>query len=237
MIQQLFKRRAGIFGMMCLLTISLSSCLKDHHDDYVQPSVALVSAINAVPDLAAADFYLDQNRGNNQPIATGTSMDYINVYTGKRTFTFTSSGTTTKVKSDTTTFKANTGYSVFISNVAAKADYLITVDSIARPATGMATVRFVNLSPNAGATDLAITGGNVVATNKAYRTVSSFVPVQGDKAYTFEVRNAGTANVISTLPSLTLRSGSVYTIWVQGIAGATDQTKLSTRIQNNVYYY
>jgi hypothetical protein len=61
-MKQVFTQRAGMIGMICLLAVSLTSCLKDDDNHYVAPKVALVSAINASPDAQPVDFFLDQNR-------------------------------------------------------------------------------------------------------------------------------------------------------------------------------
>jgi len=46
-----------------------------------------------------------------------------------------------------------------------------------------------------------------------------------------------TATVLATLPNITLRAGSVYTVWIQGLAGGSNSTALTAHIQNNAYYY
>ncbi|MCJ8208179.1 DUF4397 domain-containing protein [Mucilaginibacter sp. RS28] len=234
MKQQLLLRRAGIIGTICLLIISLSSCLKDKND-YVEVPAALISAINASPDAQPLDFYLDNNRGNYFPIKSGESMDYIRAFTGKRNASFNLYGSTQKIKTDTMTLRKDRFYSLFLCNVVSTPDYLLIADSVARPASGMATVRFVNVSPNAGAADLVIQGGATIATGKTYRTYSAFVPVQGNKTYTFEVRQGG--NVLSIVSNVSLRAGSMYTVWLQGVSGGTTQTGLSAHIQDNVDYY
>ncbi len=236
MKQQIFIKRAGIFGMVCLLILSFTSCLKNN-DDYVPIPVSLISAINASPNAGPVDFYLDQNRGNYYPVESGESLDYIRAYTGKRNASFYISMTQQKIKTDTITLKADNMYSLFLSNVASSPDYLLITDSIAQPEAGKATIRFVNLSPDVTSADLAILGGEVIATDKSYRTYSSFIPVQGDTDYTFEIRQGGTANVLSTLSNIRIKIGSIYTIWIQGLAATNDETKLSSHIQNNVYYY
>jgi len=236
MNKQILKRNAGLIGMICLLAVSLTSCLKKH-DEVAQPPVALISAINASPDAQPVDFYLDQNRANYNSIASGASLDYIRAFAGKRNATFNVNSTQQKIKTDTVTLKENQIYSLFLCNVVATPDYLLTRDTIVQPAAGKATVRFVNVSPDVPSATLAIQGGDVLAQNKAYRTYSSFVPVQGNTTYTFEIRQGTTSTVLTTLPNISLRSGSVYTIWIQGLAAGTGTTKISAQIQNNAYYY
>jgi hypothetical protein len=235
--QQILKR-AGIIGMVCLLAAMFSSCLKNHDNDAnVNVPYALVTVINTSPNSLAQDFYLDNNRANVAPIVYVDGLDYIRAYTGKRTAAFYNTGTQTKIKSDTVTLKADQYYSVYLANVITSPDIVILKDNIVKPATGMATIRFVNLSPNAPAADLAIKGGAVLVSNKAYKGASDFVPVNGNATYTLEVRQTGTSTVLASINTASLQSGSVYTVWLQGLAGATDQTKLLAGLQTNVYYY
>ncbi|MBK0380477.1 DUF4397 domain-containing protein [Mucilaginibacter segetis] len=235
--KQAFKRWAGIVGMMCLLGIALTSCIKDNNDNIPQQPIALLSVINASPDSPPLNFALDNSRANNQPIYYGGGLDYLQAYTGKRNATFVNASSGQLYKTDTLTLKADTYYSLFLTNVAANPEYLLLTDSISRPASGMATVRLVNVSPDAPAVDLAIQGGDVIASNKAYKGHSAFVPVAGNKTYTFEIRQAGTSNVLATTSNITVNSNSVYTVWLQGLSAATDDKKLTAKVQNNVYFY
>jgi hypothetical protein len=237
---QNFKKKAGIVGMMCLLTGLLSSCLKDHDNGHhIDEPVALVSVINASPDVQPVNFFLDQNRANNQPISYGHGIDYINAFPGKRVATFSVSGSgSQKIKSDTINLTAKKLYSIYLANVASTPDIVLFADSITRPDVGKATIRLVNVSPDAGAVDLAIkSSSTVLASGNAYKTASPFIPVQGNSAYTLEIRKAGTATVLVTLTDIRVNSGSVYTVWLQGLTAATDQKKLEAHVQTNAFYY
>jgi hypothetical protein len=237
-MKKFFTQGAAMFGMMCLLSGLLTSCLKNNDNNhYVVPPVALISAINASPDAQPVDFYLDQNRANNFSIKSGESLDYIRAYTGKRTATFYVGGSQQKVKSDTITLKADKLYSLFLANQVSTPDFLLIADSVSRPPEGKATVRFINLSPDAGAADLAIKGGAVLATGLTYKKYSAFIAVDGATPYTFEIRKAGTTTVLFTLTDVTLKRNTINTIWLQGLAAATDVKKISAHTQENVYYY
>jgi len=236
-VQQNLKRRAGIVGMMCLLAGLLTSCLKNHDNDYVEPPVAYLSVINASPDSQPVNFFLDQNRANDFPINYGHGIDYIRAFPGKRVASFFIAGTQQKLKADTINLTAQKFYSIYLANVAATPDVVLTKDSITRPDAGKATIRLVNVSPDAGAVDLGIKAGALLASNQAYKGASVFVPIQGNSTYTLEVRKKGTTTVLTTLEDVKLNSGSVYTVWVQGLAAATDQKKLSASVQTNAFYY
>ncbi len=226
-----------VTGIAAVLATSLSSCLKDNnHYVNVEQPVALISAINASPDARPVDFYLDQNRTSPYSIGNGQSQDYIRAFTGKRNIIFYVAGSTQKIISDTATLKDKTLYSAFLSNLVSKPDLLLLTDTVKQPAAGMVAVRFINLSPDAPAADLAIKGGNVLVSNKAYKGYSGFISLPVNAAYNLEIRQSGTSTVLASLDNVSLKNG-LYTVWLQGLASATDQTKLSAHIQNNVYYY
>ena len=235
-VQQKLTKRAGIIGVVCLLAATLSSCLKDHNN-YVQQPVALVSVINASPDSDPVDFYLEPNRANTYPIRYGHGIDYVNAYPGKRTATFYTSGTKQKVAADTINLTAKKLYSVYLANTDGKRDVIFVADSIVKPAAGMAGIRLANLSADAGAVDLVTSKDSVLASNKTYKQVSDFITIKGGATYTLNIRQKGTTTVLASLTDVNLRAGSVYTVWLQGIAAATDDKKLSAGIQTNVFYY
>lgn len=235
-VQQISKKRAGIIGMMCLLAGLLSSCLKDHNNYREQPPAAYITAINASPDSQPLDFLLDQNQANSYPIKYGRILDYVAAYTGKRVASFYVSGSNQKIVSDTINLDANRYYSIFLSNSVSTPDVMLLKDTLDRPANNMAAVRFVNLSTNAPAVDLGIQGGATLASNKGYKSYTTFIPVTGNTSYTLEARQAGTSTVLASISNVQLQSGSIYTVWLHGLIGTTDQTKLNLDIQRNAYY-
>ncbi|WP_162276914.1 DUF4397 domain-containing protein [Mucilaginibacter pedocola] len=236
-VQHNSRKWAGMVGMMCLLAVALSSCLKTN-DNQPQAPIALLSVINAAPDAPSLDFYLDANKANVYSFGFGNGIDYVSAYTGKRTAKFTTAGTQTVYKSDTLTLNQNRYYSLFLTNTTGNEQLLLLSDTIAKPADGKAGVRLINLSPDAPAVDLVIKDGATVVANKAFKAYSGFVPVASNK-YTLEIRQAGTATVLATLTNVNLSNGSLYTVWLQGLAaaGTPDAKKLAGKIQTNVYYY
>lgn len=226
-----------MIGMICLLTAALfSSCLKHNNSDDVVTPAGLITVINTSPDAPAQDFYLNNNKVNLNPITYGHGLDYSGAYTGKRTLNFYTAGTQTLTKSDTLTVVANKYYSVYLANVVAHPDIVIIKDAISQPELGKATIRLVNLSPDAGAVDL-VSNNTVLAANMDYKGASAFVSISGNGNYDFEIRQAGTTTVLATLTKAGIYANSVYTVWLQGLKNATDQTKLAAGLQQNVYYY
>ncbi len=247
-IKQILERRAGIIGMVCLLAVSLSACVRDnYYEGYgnnnsinnnpnanSQPP-AYLSVIDASPTSPTLDYYLNTSHVASN-LTYGHTIDYFAAYTGLRTSTFYTTGTTTIFKSDTMTLKANNYYSLYLANLPSKPDFLLLTDTLSQPATNTASIRFVDLSTDAPAVDLGIKGGALITANKSYKGYSSFIPVTGNTTYTFEVRQAGTSTVLVSLSNITLSSGAIYTVWLHGLAAATDQTRLTLDIRTNGYY-
>src|SRR6185312_8465914 len=192
----------------------------------------------ASPDQPPINFYLGANRVNYYPLSYGQNLDYFQAFTGKRTANFYNAGTSNTILSDTVTFNQNAIYSLFLAGAANKPEMVVLKDTLNKPASGQATIRFINLSPDAPAVSLAVQGGAVLAANKAYKGYSSFTALPGNASYTFEVHQGTTTTVLATLPNITINSGFVYTIWFHGLVNNTSNTdKPAADILTNAYYY
>ena len=221
-------------GLLCLL---IGSCMKENTNTNYTPPTALLSFIQASPDEPPLDFFLNSNKVNNNSIYFGNNIDYVSAYAGTRTANFYTAGTANILFSGTISLNPNTAYSLFLANKTTSPEIVLLTDTINAPAAGNAGLRFINLSPDAPAVDLAIQGGAVLAANKPYKGYTSFMPVQGKTSYTFVVRQAGTTTVLATLPNVTLSDSFVYTIWFGGLVASTNNNdKLSVNIVSNAFF-
>ena len=232
---KIFNRTIAGLSVVCLLSLLLSSCLKEQ-PAYAPPPVALVSFFQASPDQPALDLYFNSNKVNWNPINYGYGVGYFRAYTGQRTVNLYVTGVMSKVYSDTTTLKQDSVYSLFLANSTAHPELFRLNDTINQPPANMASIRFVDLSPDAPAVDLAL-NDSVKVSNRSYKGFSSFIPVTGDKLYTINVLQKGTSTVLATLPGITLNARSVYTIILSGlVAGTTNTDKLAIYYVTNAYY-
>ncbi|HZY35546.1 MAG TPA: DUF4397 domain-containing protein [Mucilaginibacter sp.] len=205
-------------GAMVLL---LSSCLKDNNN-YYSPPVAYLSFVQASTDEPPLNFYLNNDLVNWSPIQYGDNFGYIRAYTGLRTANFDNAGTMGQVLSDTIRLNQNVYYTLFLANTAAHPQALLLTDSLSQPASGNATVRFVNLSPNEGAVDLQIKGANTTTiANKSFLGHSGFIAISAASAYTLQVNANGTSTALATLTNADIDAGGVYTIWFYGLKNST----------------
>jgi hypothetical protein len=225
----------AVIGALGLLSLLLSSCLKDTSTD-TAPPVSLVTLIQASPDEPSLNFYVNGNRVNQNPINYGDDLDYFQVYSGNRQANFYGQSMNLLLSAPLP-LAANTAYSLFMANLASKPEIVLLTDTLVKPAAGMASVRLVDVSPDAPPVDLAVQGGSLLVPNRTYKGYSSFAPIAAKTDYTFQIRQAGTSNVLATVSNVSLSAGSVYTIWFYGLAAATTNSdKLNAGLITNASF-
>lgn len=229
------NRWTALLGIGCFLLFT--SCLKSKND-YTPPPAGYVTFFQAAPDEQPVDLYFNSNKVNLAPLQYGNGIDYFKAFPGLRTVNIYNPYTQTLLFSDTATIRPNIAYSLFlVSNPTQQLGMFLLTDSISKPAAGKATLRFINVSPDAPAVDLAVKDSAAFVINKGFKGFSSFIPKTGGQTYNFEIRQHGTNTVLTTLSGVTLNSGLVYTIWLHGLANtAIDGDKLTASIVTTAYY-
>jgi len=218
-----------VAALAVLAAVSLASCGEDSTSNPLAPAPqAQVMAIHASPDAPAVDLLVDgvvAGSGLAYPNNTG----YLNVAAGTRNVKVNVAGTSTTVIDANLPVTGGTSYSVFASGPVASIGALVIADDLSAPASGKAHVRFVHLSPDAPAVDVAVTSGPVLFANKAFKAYTAFTPVDAG-TYDLEVRPAGTATVVLPLPGITLQAGKIYTVFARGLVGGTGAQALGAQI-------
>jgi hypothetical protein len=233
---KIFKNLKSASVLACvffLSAIGLTSCLKDNNH-YVTTPTALLMVIQASPDAPEESLFLKPNQVNQSAFNYGDHLGYFNAYTGNRLVQLFGYGSSTLIASDSIHLANNNAYSLFLANTYTKPDFVLLTDTIAQPAIGKATIRFVNVSAGSGNVDL-VANSTALITNEPYKGASGFTSVSGGSQYSFEVRTSGSATVLASLDSINIKNGGVYTIWYHGSATGTSP-KLSADIIANAYY-
>ena len=234
------------------LPLILAGCGKDQARSPVAPSMQSVTAANpraaqpggmgggargasrvlfvhASPDAPAVDISVGK-RSVARGLAFPNNTPYRYLRAGSRDVRVNVAGTTTTVIAATVPFQARTSYSVFAVNTMAHIEPLLLTDDLTPPAAGRAHVRFVHLSPNAPAVDVAVAGGGpVVFGNKTFKDYTPFTPLPAG-TYDLEVRLAGTSTVVLPLPGIKLEAGKIYTVFARGLVGGTGPQALGAQI-------
>ena len=214
------KKNTGIILAMYLPLSLLCSCSKISNNINPSPQGAL-AVIDVSPDAPAFDFYFAATQVNTVPLVYGSGISYFQANAGEIAVGFYNQGTTTKVVGDTINLKANTSYTLFLTNLIAKHDLLYLTDTLNHPAANTATIRFVDVSPDAPAVDFAVRKGPVLATNRTYKTFTSFMTIQPGINDTLEIRQAGTSTVLASVPTVNITANEIYTVWLYGLANTS----------------
>ena len=216
-------------ALAVLAVLSLAGCGKDSTSNPMAPTPqARVMAIHASPDAPAVDLLVDgvvAGSGLAFPNATG----YLNVAAGTRNVKVNVAGTSTTVIDANLPVTGGASYSVFANGPVASIGALVIADDLTSTAAGKAHVRFVHLSPDAPAVDVAVTGGPVLFANKAFKEYSAFTPVDAG-TYNLEVRPAGSGTVVLALPGIALQAGNIYTVFAKGFLSGTGAQALGAQI-------
>lgn len=211
------------------ITVGLSSCMKND-TDYTPVEISGLSLIHASPTTQKLDVYVDNTRASINDFSFGTKMDYLNAYSGVRTIQIAKQGTSASIFSKQFTLKKSVGYSAFLINALENIDVLLVEDELKVPTTGKASVRFVNVSPDATPLNLAITGqATDLATGVAYKASSEIVEIDPAEKVNFDVKTAD-GIVKTALQNVKIEAGKIYTVWAKGLNSATDDTKFGVAI-------
>ena len=213
-----------------VITLGLSSCMKDDFEN-TPISISGLSLVQASPTTEKLDVYIDNTRASIDDFVFGNKMDYLRAYSGDRTVTVTKKGLTTRLTSDVVKLVPDSAYTVFVVDKFEAIDLLTLRDDLATPAAGKAKIRFVNLSPDGGALNLAINGvATDLVDNKAFKEFSAFLPVDAAEKVTFNLKNKTTGIVEATITDAKIEDGKIYTIYAKGLKANADDTKFGAAI-------
>ena len=230
------KKLAGAIIAITLLCVTLTSCIKSTNPGPLPPT-SLVTVIQASPDEPGLYFNLNGSQVNQYPLLFGQGLEYFSAYSGQRTANFNNAQTNAVVATASITLNTNGAYSLFLDNTTSKPGILLLADTLVKPASGDASLRFIDLSPDAPTANLVIQGGKTMDSNRSFEGHSSFLPINGNTSYTFNVVNASTGAVLATSTAAYLSAGSVYSIVFEGLAASTNSTdKLTTVLITNAVF-
>jgi Domain of unknown function (DUF4397) len=193
---------------------------------------AKVMFINASPNSVPVDFLVNAVRIYQTNLAYPSTTPYIKFKPDSTLFKANVTGTTVEIISTKKFLSKKKAYSFYlVDNISNKA-HLFLEDDLETPTTGKTKVRFIHLSPDSPAFDIATTGGIVFVSNKAFKSATGFLNLNsGD--YNFELRLAGTSTVQYALPKMTLEEGKLYTLFIKGYANGTNLQSFGTQLINN----
>jgi hypothetical protein len=222
------KKTLSIIGTTALVfsMLGFNSCKKED-------SKAYLLVTHASPNAPGVDLLINGSKQNSSALNYLGNTGYLEVATGTQNVKVNVAGTSTTVINADLVFDKDKHYSVFAVDSVSKISAVVLTDDLTAPASGKAHVRFVHLSPNAPAVDVAVAGsGAVVFGNKSFKESTNFTPLDAGDYY-LDVRVAGTPTVALVLPKITLVSGKIYTVYAKGFLGGTGSQALGPQIITN----
>ena len=224
------KNKISIFlSTILFASITLfTSCKEDESND--DKSYAKVLVTHASPNALGVDLLVDNSKQNSSALTFPNNTGYLQVESGTRNIKVNVTGTSTTVIEANLMLAKDNNYSVIAVDSVSKISAIVLTDDLSAPAAGKAHVRFIHLSPNAPAVDVAVaSSGAVVFGNKAFKEYTAFTPLDAG-TYNLDVRVAGTSTVALVLPAITLEAGKIYTVFAKGFLGGTGAQALGAEI-------
>ncbi|HQW96958.1 MAG TPA: DUF4397 domain-containing protein [Saprospiraceae bacterium] len=224
------KNKISIFlSTILFASITLfTSCKEDESND--DKSYAKVLVTHASPNAPGVDLLVDNSKQNSSALTFPNNTGYLQVESGTRNIKVNVTGTSTTVIEANLMLAKDNNYSVIAVDSVSKISAIVLADDLSAPAAGKAHVRFIHLSPNAPAVDVAVaSSGAVVFGNKAFKEYTAFTPLDAG-TYNLDVRVAGTSTVALVLPAITLEAGKIYTVFAKGFLGGTGAQALGAEI-------
>lgn len=196
----------------------LSSCSKDSSP--VQ-EFSFLNITNVSPSLASYNVYVGANKVNPAALGFGGNVAYGQYLPGAASVKFTTASSTESIITKSINLEANTAHSLFLIGKTAQLDYLVLKDELGSVTSDKTFIRFINLSPDAPALDLAIKDGSTIVSDKAYKTSSTFTETEA-KTLVLVVKEKGTGTIRKEMASTEFKAGRSYTIVASGLITPTD---------------
>lgn len=215
----------------------LTGCL-DNLDSPELPPAAYVSIFQGSSGAPAMDIFANQNRVNQNPVEYAEILPYSAFHPGMRDFRFSAFNSASSLLEKDFELKADSVYSVFVSDQAAGIDAILVKDIWEEPSPEKAQLRFVHLSPDAGKVYLEISKITTpFVTESSFKSVSSFEEL--DKgSFILTVKSSETGETLIQSGTLDLKGNRVYTLVLRGLkAESTGAKKLDIQLITNFMSY
>lgn len=211
------------FMMLAVMPAAMLVSCDDDGDDVIPPvqeDEARVMVVHASPDAPGVDLLIDGEKVNTATLNYPDNTGYLTIPAGMRGITVNAAGTTDAVIDGDIEFDTNESYTIFATGSLGSNDIqpLVLTDDLTAPTAGNAKVRFVHLSPDAPAVDVAVAGDTAALFDGLeFREASEFMSVPAG-TYDLEVRLDADNTVVLPLAGVQLQDGMIYTVFARGFA-------------------
>ena len=226
----LSKARVSLFFLLSMALV-ITGCSTDDESNPVAPVTgqANVRVLHTSYDAPAVDVWVDGITAITD-LDFGESSGYGALDAGTYKIQVTPTGTDNPVVIDADLpVAANIEYTIIAADAVANITPIVVEDSrAANPAS--VKIRFAHMVPDAPAVDIKLNDGNgaVVFENKAFKSVSGYIEVDGG-TYTFAVTAHGSTDEVIVFDPVTVQNGMVLTVVAHGTLDGTDDYVFGVR--------
>jgi hypothetical protein len=193
-----------------------------------------IRVLHASPDAPGVDVY-----SNGKLIARnlvyGKFTPYLKVPPGSYTIEVYRTGTMAKpVIRSSATLRPKSIYTVAATGRMPNVELFVIPDSMTQVPSNRANLRFVHLSPNIAAVDVALPDGKTLFRGTGYKGITGYQHLPPGK-HALEIKTAGTNNVILTVPNILLKAGRNYSAYAVGLLGEKPGLQLLIALDGSTY--
>ena len=217
------KKSTRYIAFVMILITGLTACKTD--EETIVPA-AFISVFNASPTAATYDVYLNDVKFNTVALPFGGGTAYASKPVGSYNIKLTVADRIESVITKSVSLTENKYYSYYFINRPSSLDGLLINDEVGMASADKASVRFINLSPDAPALDLATSTGTSLATDKSFKQYSGFTQI-APGATVLLIKDKVSGATKSTLESFTFVAGGYYTVIARGLVTPTSSLESS----------
>jgi len=171
---------------------------------------------HASPDAPAVDVYANDNIVIKN-ISFKELSSYLPVPTGNYNVKIYPAGTKTDAIVDTMVYiPERSVYTIAAVGKMPDISLYPIQEPISQNKSGVACVRFINLSPDASAMGVIFPDDSVVFSNVPFKGISSYTCTQPG-AYSFKITSSGASDTAATVSDAPLNANAFYTLYMVGI--------------------
>jgi len=220
-------KKLGLFGVIVISGL-LNSCMNDDLDDYSTEDAGWIAFVNTSPGSEKLKFYSNGNIINSPGIDYSQFISYTAFEAGTHNLTVTS-GTSEDLDTVSLNVELNKWYSVYAVNNPENLELVAYSDSFITPSAGKASIKFIQLSPDAPQLKVAIQDTNNNLGAFLFKQASPFTEISEVFHKNLYLIDAASNDTIFT-KQVDFANGRTYAVFSKGFY-ETENTDLGLDVQ------
>ena len=216
--------RTSTISVLLICFIALVSCKKSEPDVVVKGQ-AKIKVVNAIQADTKHDVYLDNEKLTKIALAFGETSEYVKIFSGDRSLTFTDTEDLNKKTNTNFNFTPALTYSTFlVSDRNGNREILNFEDNLSISDIASAKIRLINLTPYfITGINVSVQTGSPFVNALLFKQASNYFSLDAGAELKYNVVGSGN---IKTIPASELLPGKIYSIWFSGLTSANLQAHL-----------